>query len=137
MSLVSTRGPDGRRWTQGGDHAVVLIRQAHALRLVCEWGGLLLSAVVHHPCPWANRPCVRLVSMGDAASAADEMLPVMRETELQALPWLRSVLGMAAAGRIRCSDKTKRPTAASVAELAKVLTGGDFYSDIPMPCRRT
>jgi hypothetical protein len=70
--------------------------------------------------------------MGDDSSPADGTLPVIRETERQALPWLRSVLETAAAGRIRCSDKTKRPTAASVAELAKVLSGDDFYPDIPI-----
>ncbi|HYN71144.1 MAG TPA: hypothetical protein VES60_01490, partial [Nakamurella sp.] len=75
---------------------------------------------------------VRLISMGDDSSPADGTLPVIRETERQALPWLRSVLEMAAAGRIRCSDKTKRPTAASVAALARGLSGGDFYSDIPI-----
>ena len=70
--------------------------------------------------------------MGDDSSPADGTLPVIRETERQALPWLRSVLETAAAGRIRCSDKTKRPTAASVTELAKVLSGDDFYPDIPI-----
>ena len=70
--------------------------------------------------------------MGDDSSPADGTLPVIREPERQALPWLRSVLETAAAGRIRCSDKTKRPTAASVAELAKALSGDDFYPDIPI-----
>src|SRR5450755_1233918 len=55
-----------------------------------------------------------------------------RPSERAALPGLRSVLELTAAGRIRCSDKTKRPTAISVAAVAQALPGGDFYSDLPI-----
>ena len=58
--------------------------------------------------------------------------PTIRETERAALPGLRSVLELTAAGRIRCSDKTKRPTGISVAAVAQALPGGDFYSDLPI-----
>jgi hypothetical protein len=37
------------------------------------------------------------------------------------------VLRLAAVGRLRCSDKTKRPSAATIRALGEVLTGGDFY----------
>ncbi|MEU1600609.1 hypothetical protein ABZ468_49745 [Streptomyces sp. NPDC005708] len=40
---------------------------------------------------------------------------------------LAAVLQLAAAGRLRCSDKTKRPSAATIRALGEVLTGGDFY----------
>jgi hypothetical protein len=34
---------------------------------------------------------------------------------------------LAAAGRPRCSDKTKRPSAATIRALGEILTDGDFY----------
>ncbi|WP_406169271.1 helicase-associated domain-containing protein [Streptomyces sp. NBC_00996] len=40
---------------------------------------------------------------------------------------LAAVLQLATAGRMRCSDKTKRPSAATIRALSEVLTGGDFY----------
>jgi Helicase conserved C-terminal domain len=55
-----------------------------------------------------------------------------RETEHDARTDLAAVLQLAAAGRLRCSDKTKRPSAVTVRALGEVLTGGDFYEDEPI-----
>ena len=136
MTAVS-RPPPGRQ--RCGPGRCCGCGQGYAPRTICHAfiGGLGLIPNIRESestDPWAraNRSSVRLIDMGVDVSSADETIPVVRETERQALPRLRSVLEMAAAGRIRCSDKTKRPTAASVAELAEVLPGGDFYPDVPI-----
>lgn len=55
-----------------------------------------------------------------------------RCTEHSAAADLQAVLQLVAAGRVRCSVKTLRPTAASVAAVAEVLQGGDFYAEEPI-----
>ncbi|MEU7057562.1 hypothetical protein [Streptomyces sp. NPDC046197] len=37
------------------------------------------------------------------------------------------MLQLVAAGRLRCGDKTKRPSAATLRALGEVLTGSEFY----------
>lgn len=51
----------------------------------------------------------------------------VRETAHAALSNLATVLRLADEGRIKCSEKTKRPNAASIALLTASLDGGDFY----------
>ena len=68
----------------------------------------------------------------DTLSRMSAENPITRETERQALPWLRSVSELTTTGRIRCSDKTKRPAATSVGAIAEVLSAGDFYPDLPI-----
>lgn len=53
----------------------------------------------------------------------------VRESAHAALSNLVAVLGLADRGQIKCSEKTRRPTAASVEAVARVLHGGDFYRD--------
>jgi len=53
----------------------------------------------------------------------------MRLTEAQAQADLRAVLQLCGAGRLRCSDKTRRPSAATVPAVAETLSGGDLYAD--------
>ncbi|MBV7243149.1 hypothetical protein [Streptomyces sp. MW-W600-10] len=55
-----------------------------------------------------------------------------RATEHHAQADLRAVLQLCAAGELRCSTKTLRPAAATVALLAETLTGGDFHPDEPI-----
>jgi hypothetical protein len=55
-----------------------------------------------------------------------------RRTEPDAVANLRIVLELCAAGQLRCSAKTQRPTAASVGGLAAVLASGDFYRYEPI-----
>ncbi|WP_218060579.1 IS66 family transposase [Micromonospora sediminicola] len=42
------------------------------------------------------------------------------------------MLHLVAAGRLRCSETTRRPAAATVAAVAEVLDGGDFYPGEPI-----
>ncbi len=52
----------------------------------------------------------------------------VRETAHAALSNLVTALSLADQGRIKHSEKTKRPSAASITILAASLDGGDFYS---------
>jgi hypothetical protein len=56
----------------------------------------------------------------------------VRRTEPDAVANLRIVLELCAAGQLRCSAKTQRPTAASVTGLSFLLVGGDFYPHEPI-----
>lgn len=53
----------------------------------------------------------------------------VRHTETEALHNLAAVLQLCAAGKLRCSEKTRRPSAATVRTIAETLVGGDFYPD--------
>jgi len=57
----------------------------------------------------------------------DDPAVTVRLTEPEAISNLRIVLELCAAGTLRCSQKTRRPSAASVASLALLLAAGDFY----------
>ncbi len=59
----------------------------------------------------------------------DGSVTVVRETAGEALANVRVVLEQCALGRVRCSAKTRRPSAATVAGLAGLLVAGDFYPD--------
>lgn len=65
-------------------------------------------------------------------TAADQDGLRVRLTEPEALANLRTVLELCAAGQVRCSDKTCRPSAATVRTIADHLASGDFYSDEPI-----
>jgi hypothetical protein len=66
------------------------------------------------------------------AADADEDCRVVRSTEAEALANVLAVLQLCGAGRLRCSEKTQRPAAATVAAVAEVLAGGDFYAAEPI-----
>jgi hypothetical protein len=55
--------------------------------------------------------------------------PEVRETAHASLSNLVAVLALAESGRIRCSEKTRRPSAVSVGAVTEALAGGDFYGD--------
>ncbi|WP_409474612.1 hypothetical protein [Streptomyces sp. HC307] len=55
-----------------------------------------------------------------------------RATEQGARAELAAVLQLAAAGRLRCSDKTRPPSAATIRTVSEVLGGGDFYEGEPL-----
>jgi hypothetical protein len=57
--------------------------------------------------------------------AEDEV--VVRCGEYAAIADLGAVLRLCAAGRLRCSEKTRRPSAATVAAVERVLSAGEFY----------
>jgi hypothetical protein len=56
----------------------------------------------------------------------------IRPTAVEAQTSLHAVLQLVATGRLRCSQTTRRPAAATVTAIAGVLDGGDFYSDEPI-----
>jgi hypothetical protein len=51
-----------------------------------------------------------------------------RLTEREALANVRAVLELCAAGELRCSEKTSRPTAATIRTVDAHLVHGDFYA---------
>lgn len=57
---------------------------------------------------------------------------VSRATEQAALADVLAVLQLCASGKLRCSEKTRRPAAATVVTIAEVLATGDFYPDLPI-----
>jgi hypothetical protein len=56
----------------------------------------------------------------------------IRLTELDAQLNLRIVLELCAGGELRCSEKTHRPSAATVYAVGSLLADGDFYRDEPI-----
>jgi hypothetical protein len=65
-------------------------------------------------------------------NAHDTETSQIRLTEHRAQADLRALLQLCAAGRVRCSATTLRPSAATVAQVAEVLDAGDFYPDEPI-----
>ncbi|MEV6341938.1 helicase-associated domain-containing protein [Actinoplanes sp. NPDC051851] len=63
---------------------------------------------------------------------AEQMAEFVRPTERYAADDVHAVLRLCDSGRLRCSEKTRRPAAATVVEIAKVLSAGDFYPDEPI-----
>ena len=63
------------------------------------------------------------------SAISDGPSTVVRETADEAMANVRVVLEQCALGRMRCSDKTRRPSASTVASLAGLLVRGDFYPD--------
>jgi hypothetical protein len=63
----------------------------------------------------------------DPVRDADERQ--VRLTEREALANVRTVLELCAAGELRCSDKTNRPTAATIRTIDAHLVHGDFYAE--------
>jgi hypothetical protein len=55
--------------------------------------------------------------------------PTVRHTAPEAVSNLAAVLQLCAVGKLRCSSKTQRPSAATVTAIAEVLVAGDFYPD--------
>jgi len=67
----------------------------------------------------------------DADVAVEDVVAdgaTVRLTESQAQADLLSVLRLCGTGRVRCSDKTRRPSVATVTAVAEMLSGGDFYA---------
>src|SRR5690242_7568454 len=56
----------------------------------------------------------------------------VRLTEQEAPLNLRTVLELCAAGEVRCSEKTGRPSAATIRTVSSRLASGDFYTDEPI-----
>jgi hypothetical protein len=56
----------------------------------------------------------------------------VRPTEQEAQLNLRTMLELCAAGEIRCSEKTGRPSAATIRTVRSRLASGDFYAEEPI-----
>ncbi|MGH3779173.1 MAG: helicase-associated domain-containing protein [Pseudonocardiaceae bacterium] len=67
------------------------------------------------------------VNTGDAGPLSAIGEHRIRLTEREAQLNLHTVLQLCAAGSLRCSDKTRRPTAATIRTLVSHLAYGDFY----------
>lgn len=70
--------------------------------------------------------------MSEPESTLSHDRPVASEvrlTERGTLRDLHAVLRLCDSGRLRCSDKTKRPAAAAVVMVREALWAGDFYRD--------
>lgn len=67
--------------------------------------------------------------MGDGGPLRELDDHRVRLTEREALANLRTMLELCAAGDLRCSEKTGRPAAATVATVGGHLANGDFYAD--------
>ena len=61
-----------------------------------------------------------------------EVSSTVRHTEPEALRNLAAVLQLCAAGKLRCSEKTHRPAAATIRTVAEALVAADFYPDEPI-----
>src|SRR4030081_786358 len=70
--------------------------------------------------------------MSDASPLRDIGEHRVRLTEQDAQLNLRTVLELTAAGELRCSEKTSRPSAATVRTVDSHLGHGDFYLDDPI-----
>jgi hypothetical protein len=66
--------------------------------------------------------------MGSEAVASS----TARHTESEALTNVAALLQLCAAGKLRCSEKTHRPSAVTVRTVAGALVAGDFYADEPI-----
>jgi hypothetical protein len=58
-----------------------------------------------------------------------ETSSAVRCTEPEALSNLPALLQLCAAGKLRCSEKTYRPSAVTIRTVAEALVAGDFYPD--------
>ncbi|MGQ0778697.1 MAG: hypothetical protein ACT4NY_30505, partial [Pseudonocardiales bacterium] len=63
--------------------------------------------------------------MGNATADTE----TVRLTEQESQANVHAVLQLCASGKLRCSEKTRRPSAATVAAVAEVLSAGDFLPD--------
>lgn len=62
----------------------------------------------------------------------DDVEHQVRLTEQAASLNLRAMLELCAAGEVRCSEKTGRPSAASIRAVTSRLVDGDFYAEEPI-----
>jgi hypothetical protein len=76
----------------------------------------------------AEPPPAVLPSSPDLPEPGPDSDPLeVRMTERAAAADLAAMLRLCQAGKLRCSDKTKRPTAATTKLVAESLEGGEFY----------
>lgn len=75
-------------------------------------------------------PAAELAGLGELPPTPADADPLtVRATARPAQADLSSVLQLIDAGKLRCSEKTRRPTAATMSLVAEALAAGDFYED--------
>jgi hypothetical protein len=74
-----------------------------------------------------NVPGLKQLAARRRGDEVEQVPLVVRETERDAMQDLETVLRLVEAGKLSVSDKTRRPTAATVRLIADALAGGDFY----------
>ncbi len=79
-----------------------------------------------------NVPCYRWVN-GKAVEETLEQPLRVRETARDALHDVLALLRLVDRGQVRVSEKTGRPSDATVRAVAGILEGGDFYSEADEP----
>ena len=80
-----------------------------------------------------DRPYSRWNSKTRTMEEGTEEVPLkVHETERPAQQELLSVLRLIDSGRVSVSDKTRRPSAATVAAITEILEGGDYYPPLPV-----
>jgi hypothetical protein len=78
--------------------------------------------------PWSRwNPKTRTVDKGTA-----EIPLAVHQTELTAQRELFSVLRLVDSGKVAVSDKTRRPSAATLKAITNILEGGDYYPVLPV-----
>src|SRR5665648_786035 len=75
---------------------------------------------------------LRQHAAGVADAIDDNPAVTVRPTEPETISNLRIVLELCASGTLRCSQKTRRPNAASVYGLSLLLAAGEFYTHEPI-----
>ncbi len=81
-----------------------------------------------HDLPWSRwNPKTRTQEKG-----TEEVPLAVHQTELTAQRELLSVLRLIDSGKVSVSDKTRRPSAATVKATTNVLEGGDYYPVLPV-----
>ena len=76
---------------------------------------------------YLGRGQVRWRRYGAVMTSGTAALSDVRHTEPEAIGNLAAVLKLCAAGKLRCSEKTRRPSAATIRTVAEALVAGDFY----------
>ena len=80
-----------------------------------------------------NRPWSRWNSETETMEKGTEPIPIaIHQTELTAQRELLSVLRLIDSGKVSVSDKTRRPSAATVKAITQILEGGDYYPVLPV-----
>ena len=79
-----------------------------------------------------DRPFERWNARTKKAEHGTESIPLtVRETERSAQRELLSVLRLVDAGKVAVSDKTRRPSSATIDAITAVLEGSDYYPFVP------
>jgi hypothetical protein len=77
--------------------------------------------------PATLRQTIWIWTGNKSVEESEDVVVRIRDTAREAQHDVKAVLRLVEAGRVRVTDKKRRPTAASMKHVAEVLLGGDFY----------